>query len=104
MLLEQLDQATARTPATISNLAVNDGLVGDAAAELLDMRARRRLVPDLPFALRPETLSGTYAIQHRVVAGLVAQGGGRCIGYKVACTNEIARLPRCRSIDRCSAG
>jgi 2-keto-4-pentenoate hydratase len=70
---------------------VNDELVGDAATELLDMRARRRVVSDLPFALRPETLSDAYAIQHRVVAGLVAQGGGRCIGFKVACTNEIAQ-------------
>jgi 2-keto-4-pentenoate hydratase len=70
---------------------VNDELVGDAATELLDMRARRRVVRDLPSALRPETLSDAYAIQHRVVAGLVAQGGGRCIGFKVACTNEIAQ-------------
>src|SRR5471030_1516596 len=69
--------------------AVNEALVGDAATELLDMRARRRVVPDLPFALRPETLGDAYAIQHRLVAGLVAQGGGRCIGFKVACTNEI---------------
>ena len=70
---------------------MNDELVGDAATELLDMRARRRVVPDLPLALQPETLSDAYAIQHRVVAGLVAQGGGRCIGFKVACTNEIAQ-------------
>ena len=70
---------------------VNDELVGDAARELLDMRTTRRVVPDLPFALRPETLNDAYAIQHRVVAGLVTQGGARCIGYKVACTNEIAQ-------------
>jgi 2-keto-4-pentenoate hydratase len=71
--------------------AVNDELVGDAATELLDMRARHRVVPDLPFALRPETLSDAYAIQHRVVAGLVAHSGDRCICFKVACTNEIAQ-------------
>ena len=70
---------------------MNDELVGDAATELLDMRARRRVVSDLPSALRPETLSDAYAIQHRVVAGLVAHSGGRCIGFKVACTNEIAQ-------------
>ena len=70
---------------------MNDELVGDAATELLDMRASRRVVQDLPFALRPETLSDAYAIQHGVVAGLVAQGGGQCIGFKVACTNEIAQ-------------
>jgi 2-keto-4-pentenoate hydratase len=70
---------------------VNDELLGDAAKELLDMRTRRRVVPDLPVALRPETLSDAYAIQRRVVAGITAQSGGRCIGFKVACTNEIAQ-------------
>ena len=72
-------------------VTVNDELVGNAATELLDMRASRRVVADLPIALRPETLSDAYAIQDRVVAGLVAQDGGRCIGFKVACTNAIAQ-------------
>jgi 2-keto-4-pentenoate hydratase len=71
---------------------VNDDLVRQAAAELLDMRARRRVVPDLPSELRPESLSDAYAIQQRVVDGLVAQSGGRCIGFKVACTNKIAQI------------
>ena len=71
---------------------MNEELVGDAARELLDMRATGRVVSDLPFALRPETLTDAYAVQERVVAGLVAQGGGRCIGFKVACTNEIAQV------------
>ncbi len=55
------------------------------------MRASRRVVPDLPVPLWPQTLTDAYEIQHRVVADLVAQAGGRCIGYKVACTNEIAQ-------------
>ena len=62
-----------------------------AAAELLDMRTNRRVVADLPEPLRPETLADAYAIQRRVVAGLVAPTGDRCTGYKVACTNEIAQ-------------
>ncbi len=70
---------------------MNDEVVGDAATELLDMRANRRVVPDLPLPLRPQTLSDAYAIQDRVVAGLVAHAGGQCIGFKVACTNEIAQ-------------
>ena len=70
---------------------MDDVVVGDAASELLDMRASRRVVPDLPLRLRPQTLTEAYAIQHRVVAALVAQSGGRCIGFKVACTNEIAQ-------------
>jgi 2-keto-4-pentenoate hydratase len=55
------------------------------------MRTTRRVVPDLPVPLRPETLTDAYAIQDRVVAALLAPEGGRCIGYKVACTNEIAQ-------------
>jgi 2-keto-4-pentenoate hydratase len=79
-------------PSPVGRLVnVNDEVVGDAARELLDMRASRRVVPDLPRALRPQTLTEAYAIQHRVVAALVAQAGGRCIGFKVACTSEIAQ-------------
>src|SRR5262245_15465189 len=55
------------------------------------MRANRRVVPDLPLRLRPQTLTDAYAIQDRVVAALLAQSGGGCIGFKVACTNEIAQ-------------
>ena len=67
---------------------VDDDAIGDAATELLDMRANRRVVPDLPPPLRPQTLGDAYAIQHRVVAALWRRSGGRRIGYKVACTNE----------------
>jgi 2-keto-4-pentenoate hydratase len=70
---------------------MNDEVVGQAATALLDMRATRRVVPDLPPPLRPRTLTDAYAIQDRVVAALVAQAGGRPIGYKVACTNAIAQ-------------
>lgn len=55
------------------------------------MRANRRVVPDLPVRLRPQALADAYAIQGRVVAGLLAEADGRCIGFKVACTNEIAQ-------------
>jgi 2-keto-4-pentenoate hydratase len=70
---------------------VNDEVVAEAAHELLEMRASRRVVPDLPDWLRPGTLTDAYAIQARVVAALVAQAAGRCIGFKVACTNDIAQ-------------
>ena len=70
---------------------MNDEVLGDAAATLLDMRATRRVVPDLPPLLRPATLADAYAIQDRVVAALVGRADGRCIGYKVACTNELAQ-------------
>ncbi len=55
------------------------------------MRANRRVVPDLPVPLRPETLTDAYAIQARVVAALAARADGRCIGYKIACTNAVAQ-------------
>ena len=70
---------------------MDDDTIGDAATELLDMRANRRVVPDLPAPLRPQTLGDAYAIQHRVVAGLLAPAGGQRIGFKVACTNDIAQ-------------
>jgi 2-keto-4-pentenoate hydratase len=70
---------------------MNDDVVGEAAAELVDMRAHRRVVPDLPVPLRPLTLTDAYAIQDRVVGTLGAQADGRCIGFKVACTSEIAQ-------------
>ena len=62
-----------------------------AASELLDMRATRRVELDLPADLRPSTLADAYAIQRRVVDGIVDRVGGHRIGYKVACTNEIAQ-------------
>jgi 2-keto-4-pentenoate hydratase len=72
-------------------VTVKNEEVGEAATELLDMRARRRVVPDLPPRLRPGTLADAYAIQEGLVAALVAQSAGRCIGFKVACTSEIAQ-------------
>jgi 2-keto-4-pentenoate hydratase len=70
---------------------VDDEVVGQAAATLLEMRANRRVVADLPAPLRPETLTDAYAIQHRVVSALAAQTSGECIGFKAACTNDIAQ-------------
>jgi 2-keto-4-pentenoate hydratase len=70
---------------------MNDEMLSSAAAALLDMRSNRRVVADLPPMLRPRTLADAYAIQLDVVDALVAQAGGRCIGYKVACTNELAQ-------------
>jgi 2-keto-4-pentenoate hydratase len=65
-------------------------LVGAAAAELLEMRANRRIAPDLPARLRPVALDAAYAIQRQVVGGLLPPGAGP-IGYKVACTSVVAQ-------------
>jgi len=60
-----------------------------AADHLLDMRRSRRIEADLPVALRPSDLAAAYQVQDRVVADLSAGAGG--IGYKCACTSEIAQ-------------
>lgn len=65
-------------------------LVGAAASELLDMRAWRRIEADLPASLRPPTLEAAYAIQQQVVAGLLPPTASP-IGYKVACTSQVAQ-------------
>ena len=64
--------------------------IAAAADELLDMRATHRIEVDLPARLRPTSLDDAYAIQQRVVAGLLPVGGRR-IGYKGACTSPIAQ-------------
>jgi len=64
--------------------------IEDAAIELLDMRATHRVEVDLPQRLRPTSLDDAYAIQRRVVAGLLPADGRR-IGYKAACTSAIAQ-------------
>jgi 2-keto-4-pentenoate hydratase len=60
------------------------------ADELLDMRRTGRIAPDLPAGLRPPDLAAAYDIQARVVDGLLPEGA-RAIGYKCACTSEIAQ-------------
>ncbi len=61
-----------------------------AAASLLDMRRTGRIEPDLPEDLRPIDLTAAYSIQTLVVDGLLPEGA-QPIGYKCACTSEIAQ-------------
>ncbi|MGB5759515.1 MAG: fumarylacetoacetate hydrolase family protein [Acidimicrobiales bacterium] len=68
-----------------------------AAEELLDMRRTGRVEPDLPADLRPVDLDAAYAIQALVVDGLLPEGA-QAIGYKCACTSDIAQ--RALRIDR----
>ena len=60
-----------------------------AANFLLDMRATRRVEPDLPDALRPADLDAAYHVQREVVEALSPERGP--IGYKCACTSPIAQ-------------
>jgi 2-keto-4-pentenoate hydratase len=62
----------------------------DGADRLLDMRRSGRIEPGLPQALRPVDLAAAYAVQALVVEGLLPEGA-QAIGYKCACTSEIAQ-------------
>lgn len=61
-----------------------------AADELLAMRRDHRVEVNLPADRRPADLESAYAIQALVVDGLLPPDG-ESIGYKVACTSEIAQ-------------
>lgn len=65
-------------------------LLGAAAEELLAMRREQRVEADLVDRLRPTDLEDAYAIQDLVVDGALPTGERR-VGYKVACTSEIAQ-------------
>jgi 2-keto-4-pentenoate hydratase len=58
---------------------------------LTEARIRRRRLPELPEAVRPATIEDAYGCQNGVVDHLLAHYGGSVIGYKIACTNEIAQ-------------
>ncbi len=76
---------------TIGTLSIVDAdRIRAAADELLSMRRERRVQVDLDADHRPEDLASAYAIQALVVDGCLQQDA-RTIGYKVACTNEIAQ-------------
>jgi 2-keto-4-pentenoate hydratase len=63
-----------------------------ATAEyLLSLRQTQRPVAELPAELRPRTLGESYEIQNRLVEMLLARQGGQRIGYKIACTSELAQ-------------
>ena len=65
--------------------------IADAADTLAHMRATHKIVEFLEEALRPQELATAYQIQNELVDRLLAQHGGRRIGYKAACTNQLAQ-------------
>lgn len=58
---------------------------------LLELRRTRRPIAALPPDVAPRTLAEGYEVQERVVAALLEQSGGQPIGYKIACTSELAQ-------------
>jgi 2-keto-4-pentenoate hydratase len=58
---------------------------------LLDMRAKQRRVAALPADVVPRTLAEGYGVQELLVRKLLDRAGSRAIGYKIACTSELAQ-------------
>jgi 2-keto-4-pentenoate hydratase len=65
--------------------------VAAAADYLFDLRQTRRPVAALPAEIVPRTVAEGYAVQDALVRKLLAKSGGRPIGYKIACTSELAQ-------------
>ncbi len=64
----------------------------DSAADfLLDMRLTGKKQAGLPPGLVPRSIAEAYRVQDELVERLLAVRGGRRIGYKAACTNELAQ-------------
>jgi 2-keto-4-pentenoate hydratase len=62
-----------------------------ACAYLFDLRQTRRPVAAMPADVVPRSLTEGYEVQDRLVRKILAQSGGRPIGYKIACTSELAQ-------------
>lgn len=62
------------------------------ASELLaQARTGMKRMADLPEAVKPQTLEAAYDAQDGLIPLLLAHFGGGTVGYKIACTNEIAQ-------------
>ncbi|MCI0703602.1 MAG: hypothetical protein L0241_21180 [Planctomycetia bacterium] len=63
-----------------------------AACEyLFDLRQTQRRVAALPTEVVPRTLAEGYQVQELLVRKLLARTGGHPVGYKIACTSELAQ-------------
>jgi 2-keto-4-pentenoate hydratase len=62
-----------------------------AADFLFELRQTRRRVPALPADIAPRSLAEGYAVQERLVRRLCDHFGSRPLGYKIACTSELAQ-------------
>jgi 2-keto-4-pentenoate hydratase len=65
--------------------------VAAAADYLFDLRQTKHRVAALPPDVVPRTLAEGYEVQERLVKKLLDHFGGRPIGYKIACTSELAQ-------------
>src|SRR5689334_1161776 len=58
---------------------------------LLDLRRKKLRVAALPDDIVPRTLAEGYRVQELLLRKLLEQGGGKAIGYKIACTSTLAQ-------------
>ena len=65
--------------------------VAAACEYLFDLRQTRRRVPALPDDIVPRTLAEGYEVQERLVHKLREHHGSHPVGYKIACTSELAQ-------------
>lgn len=62
------------------------------ASDLLaHARIKMQRLAELPAAVRPQSADDAYAVQADLIPQLLAHFGGTAIGFKIACTNEIAQ-------------
>src|SRR5262245_60246351 len=62
-----------------------------ASDYLLELRRTQRPVAALPADVIPRSLAEGYEVQERLVQKLLDRFGGKPIGYKIACTSELAQ-------------
>ena len=65
--------------------------IAAACDYLLMLRREKRRVAALPPDIVPRTLAEGYQVQALLVNKLLAEHGGQPIGYKIACTSELAQ-------------
>jgi 2-keto-4-pentenoate hydratase len=65
--------------------------IAAAADYLFELRQQKRPVEALPDTLVPRSLEEGYRVQQLLVSKLLDQGQSQPIGYKIACTSELAQ-------------
>jgi 2-keto-4-pentenoate hydratase len=62
-----------------------------AAHLLAQARIQKKRLAELPADVRPQSIDAAYEVQNQLIPELLRHFGGAAIGYKIACTNEIAQ-------------
>ncbi len=62
-----------------------------ASTLLATARTKMQRLAELPPDVRPQSLDAAYQVQSDLIPQLLSHFGGQTIGYKIACTNEIAQ-------------